>query len=255
MDWKGVGEKLIVAIVAGAILGGAGWMLGRATAPDAPSIRADAFWVDIPNPVYPSSDINRFSSIDKALGVQGIGEILGRTGYEVRIGKLNIQNTSSVRSKQIEVSIQLGGMIQGSGRGKDSALLKEIVVNPIDGNGKTSIFFATHARSFSTAPLKIIYDDRNVDIAQASNETMQVINQAPAFAVPLLAALGMLGLFSAVVIIAALILAVVTRFYPDVGLRNITPAMVEKMMRQLDQIKEKYPEKLPKSKAENESSV
>jgi hypothetical protein len=31
MDWKGVGEKLIVAIVAGAVLGGAGWMLGRAT--------------------------------------------------------------------------------------------------------------------------------------------------------------------------------------------------------------------------------
>lgn len=255
MDWKGVGEKLIVAIVAGAILGGAGWMLGRATAPDVPSIRADAFWIDIPNPIYPSSDTNRFSSIDKSLGVQGIGEILGRTGYEVRIGKLNIQNTSSVRSKQIEVSIQLGGIIQGSGRVKDSAFSKEIVVNPIDGNGKTSIFFATHAGLFSTAPLKVIYDDRNVDIAQVSNETMQVISQAPAFIVPLVAVFGMLGLISAIVIIVALIFAVVTRFYPDVGLRNITPAMVEKMMRQLDQIKEKYPEKMPKTKAENEPSI
>jgi hypothetical protein len=182
-------------------------------------------------------------------------KILGRTGYEVRIGKLNIQNTSSVRSKQIEVSIQLGGMIQGSGRIKDSAFSKDIVVNPIDGNGKASVLFATHASPFSTAPLKIIYDDRNVDIAQTSNETLQVISQAPAFAVPLLAALGMLGLISAVVIVIALILAVVTRFYPDVGLRNITPAMVEKMMRQLDQIKEKYPEKLPKPKAENAPSV
>lgn len=85
MDWKGVTEKIIVAVVAGAILGGAGWLLGRATAPESPNVRAELSWVTVPNPFYPVQD-SQIADIDRILGARGIADVLRRIGGEMRVG-------------------------------------------------------------------------------------------------------------------------------------------------------------------------
>jgi hypothetical protein len=50
MDWNSVAEKIVVAVIGGAILGGGAWLLSRIISSENQPVEAGIRWVEIPSP-------------------------------------------------------------------------------------------------------------------------------------------------------------------------------------------------------------
>ena len=171
MDWKGIIEKVIIAVVAGAILGIFGWILGRATAPETPSVRAQLKWVDVESDqrVYGALLKNR-GDMEKAFGtvfeMTGIEKALEDIGSRLRVATLKVENNTSVRTQEVEVYIQGRGIVTSPGAVvKSTAVVSELKLKPLDPGDSTIVYILAKPWSpYTSDPVRVIYDGRKVDI-------------------------------------------------------------------------------------------
>src|ERR1022692_967577 len=105
--WK----SLIAPVIVAAIIGAVGFAFGRATAPETASIDAQIKWIDVPNPLFGLATIapEKMGELDKYVQskykMNGASTALRKFSFvsPVRLSIITLQNTTSVRSKPVEV--------------------------------------------------------------------------------------------------------------------------------------------------------
>lgn len=115
LDWKGIVEKTVVAVLAGLILSGLAWIYSIATAPNTKTLTAEVEWMDITNVAY-RMDRKLAQELDKAIanafGPTNLTNFVSSLGYKsiVRVVSVIIRNSSDTRTKEIEVSAKEGAI-------------------------------------------------------------------------------------------------------------------------------------------------
>jgi hypothetical protein len=120
------------------------------------------------------------------------------------------------------------------------------MVAPIDGSADATFTVIAPSSYYKAQPVKVIYAGRNIQIAQNLSTGGFPFAFAQDYEVPI-GILLVLAILSLIVVIIAILVSVASYFWPDLALKGMTPAQVQKMISQLEQIKLKYPEKLPKA--------
>ena len=112
MDWKGIVEKTIIAVLAGTILAVGGLAYTRFF-PGGQSISAMLTWVDLRNPLF-SSDRKFIAEVDRLIqqqfGVSNATFYTDRLGSELRLGRIDFTNDTETRSEEIFVLIEAAAL-------------------------------------------------------------------------------------------------------------------------------------------------
>jgi hypothetical protein len=211
--WKAVIAPVLVA----AIIGVGAFVWGRMTAPDAPLIDAEIQWVDVPNPITgitalipPDKQVELDKYVQSRTGLTKTSAALLKFQFSptIRIATLSLRNTTSVRSKPIEI------------QGPDDSIVfalntvdaltqysNRVQIKPLDPDGRTSIQIISSGWSpFDDNPVKILHDDRKVDVKSVIPKTNDLLpfvgwfSQYPAL-------MGLLSLFG--ILFSVLLLAIV----------------------------------------------
>src|SRR5215216_3192440 len=110
MDWKGILEKIIIAVGAGAILALGGLIYSKMSSPSIQPITASVGMLTIGNPLFPlrdkrNADVSKWMKDNFGLDVPGYLLQSLSTGLDLRIGKIEFTNSGELRSKEISVSV------------------------------------------------------------------------------------------------------------------------------------------------------
>lgn len=242
MDVKGIIEKVVAGLVGAALLAAIGWIAGRFSSSELPSIRAEYVWLDLPNPIFPLRDQAKMAEIDRPFNLTGLGAFLGQTGLNVKVGKLTIRNTSRVRSKQIELTAKAGGFLALDPSIKGQELRKQATVNALDGEASAQFLVFTDD-FYRTPTFKVIYDDKLVDVIQMVPDQFQPYLYD--YVLPIVA-LIFIGALTVMILLFAIGVWLYSFYDPDVYIRALTPAQVKVMIEKLDAVRARFPDKLPK---------
>jgi hypothetical protein len=208
--WKSVIASLIVAAIVGAV----GFAFGRITAPETASIDAQIKWVDVPNPLFGLSTVispEKMSELDKYVQskykMNGASTALRKFSFEspVRLSIITLQNTTSVRSKPVEVEGVPGSLLfSDSTLEPQTDYVSKLKLKPFDPDGKVTVYSISAPWSiFTDYPVKVLHDDRKVELKSldVSDDFMPFFRftvQYPGL-VAILSTLGAIGLLIAVV--------------------------------------------------------
>jgi hypothetical protein len=169
--WKSLIAPLIVA----AIVGVAAFAFGRATAPETASIDAQIKWVDIPNPLFGLASLispEKMGEIDKYVQskykMNGVSLALRKFSFEspVRLSIITLRNTTSVRSKPVEVEGVPGSLLFSDHTvDPQTDYVDKLKLKPFDPDGKVTVYSISVPWSiFTEYPVKVLHDDRKVEL-------------------------------------------------------------------------------------------
>lgn len=178
LDWKGIFEKTLVAVLAGLILAGLAWVYGTVTAEKTKTLTAEVEWIDITNVAY-RMDRKLIPALDKALadafGPSNLATYMSSLGYQsiARVLMVTIKNAGDTRTKEIEVSAKQGAIFSYKSAEPISSVIAQIKIKPIDPKGRAIAYVVMPPWSFyESVPISILHDGRLVDVeARTLSET------------------------------------------------------------------------------------
>lgn len=244
MDWRGIWEKVLAGVIGAVVVGIGSWFWGSWSAPEAPTITSFYSAMDIPNPIFLERDTKKLADVDSSLRVSGLAKYLSSADVTVSLGTLRIKNNSRVRSKSVEVSLLSGGLVRADEKISGQELLKKITIPSLDGLKEAQFIVLSNKQFFSDkSPVQLIYDDRTLDVAQLPDFEKMILYGG---GTPLALIFAGLGLIAVIFLTGGTMYAIAVKMNPDLELKNMTATQVGKMLKQIEGIREKYPEKLPK---------
>jgi hypothetical protein len=258
MDWKGIAEKIVVAVTAGIMLGCLGWLYSVATAPNQETLVVVTRWVDVPNPLY-GLDLERHEAFEQSIArtfnkIGGLDKVVHNLKYEfgTRLVQVSIKNMGDVRSKEIEVIVKNGYTLSPSMilNGSDVAG-GHIHLAPLDPRGVTAAYVVVrYWSSFDEPPISVLHDGRLIKIsnAQIPQEAEGMLSIATNF--PYL-----IGIFFLVGILTCFVFPIVVFSKLIFGGRLMALSAwvagkdeIKKYVKFIDYIATHYPEKMPEQK-------
>ena len=244
MDWKGIWEKVLAGVIGATILGLGSWFWGSWSAPEAPAIVSIYNAMDVPNPIPFERDPKKLADFDAAVRLPGLAKYLSGADSTFRLGTLKVKNSSRIRSKAIELSMSSGGVLRFDDGISGREFQKQTTIQSLDGMKEARFIVVSHSHLFSQGvPVQLIYDNRTLDVGSFPD-----LESAAFFAggTPFALFFAGVGLIAVIFLVVGGVFAVVAKMNPDLEIKNMTNAQVAKMLKQLERIKEKFPEKLPK---------
>ncbi len=168
MDWNGVKEKVVVAVIAGVILASGGWLLNRSLTPDDQPVRGEIEWLDLANPGF-RRDRAATQDLEKALtgyfGISGIADAAYEWAYwdSMRVGVITFSNTTNVRTKEIEISLEGAGLFSGAAVSQPKNIQSTLILKPLDPRSNIKVYFVRRPW-WTIEPVKAIHDNRSIEI-------------------------------------------------------------------------------------------
>ena len=253
MDWKSIGEKVAVAVIAGIILGAIGWVASQMIAPDVQTVSAKINWIDVPNPAF-RMDRKAASDLDKQIqnifGVSGAPEFISGLGYEpvARFGTITFQNDTASRSKDIEVDFKDATLFSGDASKQDGSLHSSMTLKALSPNGNATVYFiAPPWLYFQNVPVMAIHNDRKVEILSRhmEPEVEAFIDFSDKYAIIVFALLGTGGV-TILILVVSLLLNFAIPNPMKWRAKLVDAKQVKKQIEFIEYIKAHHPEKMPK---------
>jgi hypothetical protein len=251
MDWKGILEKIIIAVAAGAILAAGGLLFATISSPRAQPVVASVTWIDVPNPFFPAKDkvvldVSKLmqDTFHTADAIYSLDAFANRP--ELRIGKVNIQNEGDLKSKEIFISID-GAMLFSAGAiDQPGKVRSKLALTPLLPGKSATVFFVEKQWPIPT-DVSLVHDDRivRVETAQWPDELEwagAVIMRFPGVIFAIFGA----GFFIIVFLILGALWALLVRDKLAWRVKHTTPELVAKEVKFINYVRSNYPEKMPK---------
>jgi hypothetical protein len=168
MDWKGIKEKVVVAVIAGIILAGGGWLLNRLLTPDDQPVRAAIEWLDFANPGF-RKDLAATQDLDKALtsyfGISGLADAAYNLAFQsnFRVGAIKFSNSTNARTREIEVSLEGAVLFSGAAVSQPKNIQSSLTLKPLDPRSSATVYFVGR-RWWIDDPVKAIHDNRSIEV-------------------------------------------------------------------------------------------
>ena len=237
--WKTLAAPLIVAILGGIVVG---IIIGRFNRPETPNIFAESQYIDLPNPLYGLSDSSA-GEIEKTaqatFGKTDIKRFIDKTRYDknLRITKLELTNSGEVRSQEIEISGNSEAAFLSFGTSNDPFSSK-IKIKSLDPNASAIVAGLNGmVTSYFPPPILVLQGGKKVDVS--SKNIPDSIYDYPPY-VPIL---GILAVISTLFMIIAVPIAIVSSYSLKFKAAMTSKQEVAKLLKLLDYMKEKQPEK------------
>lgn len=170
LDWKGIVEKTIVAVMAGIILAGLAWIYAVSTSETKKAVVAEAEWIEVPNPVY-TLDRKTALELDKIVGDNfGLTDLVSfmRTmsiGSATRISVLTIKNAGDTRTKDIDISAKAGAIFSSKRIDNGATVQSRIQLRPLDPKETALVYIVMPRWSFyETLPITVLNDGKLVEL-------------------------------------------------------------------------------------------
>ena len=245
MDFHGIFEKVVVAVIAGIILG-AGGLLGTKIYGSYNQVWAEVEWIEVDNPVL-TFDTDLVRQIEKALGGSTLPTSL-QYGDTVTIAVATIYNESGSKTSPLEFKLSSGLAIPSSNASAIPGTTNSLLISPIDPKGTTRVAFLLLYWPRYINQLTILQDGKLVPI---SNRTVtsdfpfykDIVTGSP-FIAAMLLFIG--GIATVLLIIGA---SVELLIKDKIGARAKWTSSKDAvtMLAVIERIRRDFPEKLPPS--------
>lgn len=270
MDWKGIAEKIIVAVGAGILLGILGWLYATVTAPLPSPVIATARWLDVPNPAF-RLDRAQTRDLDTALarvfGVNDLASFVSRLGYKAtaRIVVLSIRNVRDHRSKTIDVAVKDAAMFLADAGRAGSTIQHQVRIDAVD-PGKSAHVYIVMPQwlYFEKPPIDVLHDGKRIVVTTTQlpqdEDNKEAIPQDVliSFLYTYPFAIGvvfLIGIVTCVIFAVGLLTQLLfSRRMKDWQAKYTTKEYVKKQMDFIDYVREHYPKNLPDAKNDEASS-
>lgn len=260
MDWKGIAEKVVVAVLAGAILAFLGWLYTIATAPPPSPVIVSARWMDVPNPAYRlgrPQTLELDAAIAKSFGVHDAATFLSKMGYRPRgrLVVLDIYNVENYRSKAIEITAKEAAVFSTNVSRSDT-FQNHLQIESID-PGKHQLIYIVMPPwlYFEKPPIDVLHDGKRVEILTTSlpydEDSREPVptDVAVAFILTYPITLGILlviGLMACVIFAISLLGQLLfSGRLRDVQARYANKEQLKKQIDFIDYVRTHYPKNMP----------
>jgi hypothetical protein len=244
--WKSIVTSVIATVTATLIIT---FLIGRAPIPEAPFIEAKARWVDVRNPFYTLKDEQRENIKklgeaiwgetiwgEKIIGHSLLGSVIEGTQhhYTLKILSLEINNTSNLRSK--EVDVVGSGFVWYSDTLPDSDIPGGFRFKSIDPN--RSIRVIGIGPPYDPFLARVFHADKVLPIQVESERFVW---------------LQLLWAITTAFFIISFMGAILIDLVPALRAKITSKEEIEGVLKYLDYVKTRYPQKYPSSTNLNKS--
>jgi len=244
--WKFLIAPILVAIISGTLVA---LILDRLRAPDEADISAQLQWLDIPNPVYGEDHIaqdRRIKALKEAYPNSSFISLLqdNRFSGVIRLVRINLENNSDIRSKEIEISSSNALFVSPQAKDQTSPA-SPIVLKPIGPKETAQVWgISKEWYDFEDPTIRVLHDNRLMGIS------LETLRQDPTGAVrfgnenPFLASFLMLiGIVLGLLFVGIILLAGLLQYSMKARAYITTKSEAQKTQEFLDYLRANYPEK------------
>jgi hypothetical protein len=236
--WKTLIAPTLVAIITGFIF----FEAGRLTAPDVPDIEASVTSLRVPNPFVGHDSAPLVSAAEKILGYSLLGNDLSiylHFNSQLNIGIIHIDNRSNVKSKGIEVLVDRSTLFSSG----ENPASNRIQVSPLDPGAETYVYFLGDAMLFSSNDVRIMHDDRRVDVLMDDDRYKYIDRFFEKYGL-LAYMIFAFALVSSISFVVSLISSALSSSSLEARARSISKSEAERMAILLEYLKLHHPDKL-----------
>lgn len=261
LDWKGVIEKTIVAVIAGVILSCLAWLYSVSTSEKAKkTVTVEAEWIDFTNLAY-GLDIKTAQNLDKVVGDNfgptNFVSFMRRLGIRsiARIVVLTVQNSGDTRTKDIDISTKEGAVFSYKMTESATSIVPRVHLRPLDPKETAIVYVVLPQWQFyESMPITVLNDGKLVELEMRTLgvkewEMFRSLNENTGWV-----AVGVfLAIIGAMTLLVTLISAVAYTMFKKQMLISTAKSMKPKALRYwldlIDHVRANAPERLTEAES------